>query len=179
MALCNHNNQCLSFFYNQDLRKCVLHRKLFYSFFAAPETVQQGWKYYSTQDGGTKICSHGYTHSRYLEFCFNVGYVYASIVSAKAACRSIGGQLSAIHSPEKQDFMEHIMDGRPYAPVYIDGEKQPDNTWRQEDGSLLTYFNWYPNEPNGDGNCIQLCTGDMWCDVRCDLIQRVTLSFEE
>lgn len=69
--------------------------------------------------------------------------------------------------------------GRPYGPVLIDGEKQQHNEWRQEDGSLLTYFNWYPNEPSGDGNCIQLCTGDKWCDVRCDLIQRVRYCCEE
>ncbi|VDI42498.1 Hypothetical predicted protein [Mytilus galloprovincialis] len=71
------------------------------------------------------------------------------------------------------------MVGRPYDPVYIDGEKQPDDTWRQEDGFLLTYSNWYPNEPNGNGNCIQLCTGDKWCDVRVGLIQDVTYSWEE
>ncbi|CAG2239622.1 unnamed protein product [Mytilus edulis] len=177
MAFCNHNKQCLSFFYNQELRKCVLHRKLFYSSFAAPETFQQGWKYYSTQDG-TETCSYGYTHYRYLEFCFRLRYGYTNLVGAKASCMSVGGHLSAINSTEKQDFMEHIMGGRPYGPVLIDGEKQQHNEWRQKDGSLLTYFNWYPDEPNGDGNCIQLCNDDKWCDVRCDLFQRVVYCCE-
>ncbi|XP_071138848.1 pulmonary surfactant-associated protein A-like [Mytilus edulis] len=114
-----------------------------------------------------------------LDYCYRIFRGERNIGTAKSYCNSVGGQLSAINSPEKQDFLEHVMVGRPHDPVLIDGEKQPDDTWRQEDGSLLTYSNWYPNEPNGDGNCIQLCTGDKWCDVRCRFVQDVLYMCEE
>lgn len=55
MALCNQNKQCLSFFYNQKLRRCVQHRKYFFSTYKAPEIFQQGWKYYTAKLDGVKL----------------------------------------------------------------------------------------------------------------------------
>lgn len=76
MAQCNNNKQCLSFFYNKKLRKCVLHRKHFYQSFSTPEISEEGWKYYTAKyDGMQSSCYLFFIPSRsqflFIDFYFS------------------------------------------------------------------------------------------------------------
>lgn len=54
--------------------------------------------------------------------------------------------------------------------IYIDGEFI-NGRWRYSDGIEMTYFNWYSNQPNGNGNenCVILLklTDYQWHDADC------------
>ncbi len=93
-------------------------------------------------------------------------------------CRNLGGILAAPSSTQENDLIVSLIPKGGY--VWIDCTDQDvEGTWECREGNVeVTYRNWYPNEPNneGDEDCaiISRAVGlTEWHDVGCNWVCRV------
>ncbi|XP_071172021.1 uncharacterized protein [Mytilus edulis] len=169
---CETKEECLSVFYNFDSQECVMHNKQFESSsFPVPSGTGAAWRYYVTKDV-TGICSPEHLYYRPLQFCYSV-HEMASIdfTLINDFCIARGGKLSAVTSQEMNDYLTDFLADRPHNRVCIAGRKQPNGSWELDDGTAMSYFNWYPGQPEGPTHkCIvmkDLSHGNKWADRQC------------
>lgn len=171
---CSENLRCVSFFYNLETMECVMHSKEFHSTFTLPSNSGKGWRYYVAQDV-TGRCPQSWIYYRPLQFCYNIDSISSiDFPEIKEECKGKGGKLAAIESREKQDYFNHFLAGRPINRFCIAGERNPPSpdNWVFDDGTSLTYFNWYTDQPNSAyQKCISVkatrLMGDAWFDCAC------------
>lgn len=66
----------------------------------------------------------------------------------------------------------YISDNRTYIRVPVAGQRGANDGWLLDDGTELTYFNWYPGQPNNKNNnqdCLELKEHDQLWDCPCVL----------
>jgi len=66
----------------------------------------------------------------------------------------------------------YISDNRTYIRVTVAGQRGPNDEWLLDDGTELTYFNWYPGQSNNNNNnhdCLELKEHDQFWDCPCVL----------
>ncbi|CAC5415386.1 unnamed protein product [Mytilus coruscus] len=169
---CEAIGECLSVFYNVDSKECVMHNKQFDSLsFPVPSGSGAAWRYYVTKDV-TGTCSPEYIYYRPLQFCYSVHEIaWIDFTQTNAFCAARGGKLAAVTSQEMQDYFTDFLADRPHIRICIAGKEQPDGSWELDDGTTLSYFNWYPGQPEGAYHpCIIIkatSLGDMWMDHPC------------
>ncbi|CAG2191753.1 unnamed protein product [Mytilus edulis] len=167
---CNNNDLCVSFFYNLDTGECVLHSNRFYSN-EPPSGTGVYWKYF-VATSATVTCPAEHTYYRQLKFCYSIHESDPiDFTQIKTFCSSRGGELAAVSSVEMNNYFKEFLAIRPHIRVCIAGEEQPDGSWELEDGTSMSYFNWYPGQPeSGNQGCIVIkatSLGDMWMDASC------------
>ncbi|CAC5397116.1 MRC [Mytilus coruscus] len=165
---CFLDNSCLSLFYNDNTKQCVLHSKDF--MFKSPQRSGTGWTHYVID--GLGQCPLGALLYRPLDFCYTVKTIHVMIYAdIKQGCTNQGASLAVVDSPQKQFYFERIFVGRPHERVCIAGEKQNDLiTWELDDGTPLQYFNWAITDPDGGvlQRCLVLTADDTWFDTECN-----------
>ncbi|CAG2222218.1 unnamed protein product [Mytilus edulis] len=146
---CIENTKCVSFFFNKNQQKCILHPNSLWN--KTPSKSGFGWKFYNTQDASGRCpSSNGLTYNRYLDLCYKIHDTvqmnYNGIV--KPTCFSDGLELVRIDSAEKNSYVLEVTD---FVAQYSSGLHiciQGTNSisgnlaWTFEDGSPMTYFNW-------------------------------------
>ncbi|XP_060083084.1 C-type lectin domain family 4 member M-like [Ylistrum balloti] len=114
----------------------------------------------------------GYIQSRQLGLCYklHLGGVRNSY-DFMSTCQSEGGELLRITSQEIQDHIaDFLTDATCHLVILIQGsDRNSEGTFKFEDGTDLSYFNWYGSEPNnhlGDDDFIFLVPdqGFRWGD---------------
>ncbi|CAG2199195.1 unnamed protein product [Mytilus edulis] len=177
---CEAKGECLSVFYNVDLKECVMHNKQFDSpSFPVPSGSGAAWRYYLTEDG---TCSPENNYYRPLQFCYSVHEITSiNFNDTHALCAARGGKLAAVTSQEMQDYFTNFLADRPHDRICIAGNEQPDGSWKLEDGTAMSYFNWYPGQPeSATQRCIVIkatSLGDMWMDRNCITSSLYSCSF--
>ncbi|XP_014881082.1 ladderlectin-like [Poecilia latipinna] len=94
---------------------------------------------------------------------------------AERNCISMGGNLASVHSSEEYHEIQSLIMRATYAMkvTWIGGsDATEEGTWSWSDGSLMTFTNWCPGEPNNGGwnqDCMQMnYSGEKcWDDYRC------------
>ncbi|CAC5424006.1 unnamed protein product [Mytilus coruscus] len=145
---CESIGECLSVFYNVDSKECVMHNKQFdLSSFPVPSGSGAVWRYYFTEDV-TGTCSPENNYYRPLQFCYSVHEITSmNFTDTNAFCAARGGKLAAVTSQEMQDYFTDFLADRPHIRICIASKEQPDGSWELEDGTTMSYFNWYPGQP--------------------------------
>ena len=93
--------------------------------------------------------------------------------AAEVHCQQEKGHLTSIHSNGENNFLYQLLTGSdPWLGI---NDINPEGNWVWSDGSAANFENWYPGEPNNNGN--QDC-GKMyhryngkWDDDKCDLLK--------
>ncbi|XP_035682661.1 uncharacterized protein LOC118420063 [Branchiostoma floridae] len=69
---------------------------------------------------------------------------------AKSGCERVGAELASVKDKEENDFIADLVVGAPkgYVALVWLGLHKESGEWKWTDGSLATYFNWAPGEPN-------------------------------
>uniref|UniRef100_A0A3B3USW4 Ladderlectin-like n=1 Tax=Poecilia latipinna TaxID=48699 RepID=A0A3B3USW4_9TELE len=121
----------------------------------------------------TTSCPSGWTlyRSRCFRY-FSSAYTWAQ---AERNCISMGGNLASVHSSEEYHEIQSLIMRATYAMkvTWIGGSDATEvSTWSWSDGSLMTFTNWCPGEPNNGGwnqDCMQMnYSGEKcWDDYRC------------
>ncbi|VDI24984.1 Hypothetical predicted protein, partial [Mytilus galloprovincialis] len=118
---------------------------------------------------GDGRCPIGALLYRPLDFCYTLNTIRrARYGIIKQDCKNKGASLAAVESQQKQSYFELFLAERPYSRICIAGEEKVYNTWTLDDGTPLTYFNWYYNEPDHlDQKCLEIYINDEWFDIEC------------
>lgn len=74
---------------------------------------------------------------------------------AKAYCESLGGHLATITSSNEQTFITTLINDKSMRSYFL-GALKIEGKWSWVTDESFSYTNWYPNEPNGSGNCLQI-----------------------
>ncbi|VDH99284.1 Hypothetical predicted protein [Mytilus galloprovincialis] len=114
---------------------------------------------------GSKCTSDidGFMHYRHLDLCYNFNpeHYIDYLGHIKQTCSSYSGELLRIDSPERQTYIEHILEGRTTIRVAIQGHSNnQDNAWTFDDGTQLPYINWRSGDPEF-GSHLQIFTNDV------------------
>uniref|UniRef100_A0A914CA21 C-type lectin domain-containing protein n=1 Tax=Acrobeloides nanus TaxID=290746 RepID=A0A914CA21_9BILA len=95
-----------------------------------------------------------------------------NLVAAQDYCQKIGGFLVSIHSEEENKFITDFIRSKFSAGRYAYiGLVRANSSWIWEDGTVLTYQNWNPTEPNNVGgfeNSVELVATEEhggWNDI--------------
>ncbi|XP_069108181.1 uncharacterized protein [Argopecten irradians] len=151
LILCMGDINCMSIFTNAG--KC----HLFYNGFVDNTVLSPapGWNLYNVFSGGCPYMK-GYIENRNLNICYKMHMGGPSnVYDFMATCASEGGELLRITSKEIQDHIAAFLANVAcYDKVFIQGSDQTtEGTFRFDDGSLMTYFNWADSDPNNaEGN---------------------------
>ncbi|CAG2209991.1 CD206 [Mytilus edulis] len=118
---------------------------------------------------GDGRCPIGALLYRPLDFCYTSNTIRrARYGIIKQDCKNKGASLAAVESQQKQSYFELFLAERPYSRICIAGEEKVYNTWTLDDGTSLTYFNWYYDEPDHlDQKCLEIYINDEWFDIQC------------
>jgi len=104
-------------------------------------------------------------------YAFEFHRTQRNYTDAQGICAARGGSLAKIRNQQDQDAINNYtpMDGNDFwiglNDIAVEG------TFRWQDGTLPSYTNWYPGEPNQRNNedCVQIwgSRGRQWNDGHC------------
>ena len=100
----------------------------------------------------------------------NPSNTYYNREEAMAFCEAMGGHLATITSPEEQNSIsDNLEKYAKHKQYWIGGIKNSDQ-WQWITGEKLTYQNWHPGEPNGNGNVkyMEIYNNGQWDDTYAD-----------
>ncbi|XP_042347053.1 galactose-specific lectin nattectin-like [Plectropomus leopardus] len=105
--------------------------------------------------------------------CFIFFHEAREWIFGEHVCRSLGGNLASIHTPEENaflgDYIEKVAGSRVHTWIGGTDEAQ-EGTWLWTDGSPFNYQSWSPGEPNnlGQEHCIEMNWREyFWNDNQC------------
>lgn len=110
-------------------------------------------------------CENGWTE--YEKNCYRISATKRFWNDAKYSCQGQDSNLASIHSTEEQNFILTLFPVTTI-DVWIGGKLGAfDFEWI--DGSNFGYKNWKEDEPNYDGECIEMfiTDGGLWMDYDC------------
>ena len=93
-----------------------------------------------------------------------------SYAEIKAKCKEQGGEVARIDNAAQDKTVREVTKGAVALIGLHDNTQEGKFTWL--DGSIPSYKNWAPNEPNDYGNgedCTVVGWGDKWNDMKCAL----------
>ena len=87
--------------------------------------------------------------------CFHVSTAVVNYTNAVTACQGMGAELATISTQTEEELVWNLMvNVRHWAYIGLnDIEKEDAFVW-QNSSTEISYENWAPNEPNGDGDCV-------------------------
>ncbi|XP_063442975.1 uncharacterized protein LOC134723285 [Mytilus trossulus] len=151
---CVSNTRCLSFFYNNLTRVCILHSDPFT--YTVMSFSEKGWKFYLSQERYGR-CLVDFFYYRELDLCYKLEpTIQISVVHEDFVCP--GSELMRIDSNERQDYIKLVTAdiGRVYSHgICIQGKKSQ-GKWTYNDGSTMEYFRWDQNQPSEYSNVIAM-----------------------
>nr|XP_022312034.1 perlucin-like protein [Crassostrea virginica] len=121
--------------------------------------------YYHRPNG----CDVGW--SRFESHCYLYNETTVSWQDAKMFCESQGAYLLEVESQQEMDWVTEkllktdVCSDPRFCSTWSGGTKSG-FLW-QHSNSNLTYTNWEPSEPNGDGKCINIRHHGGWNDAIC------------
>ena len=113
--------------------------------------------------------------------CYNFVDSIGSWALGEAECndqswQGVQGHLASIHSKEENDFVARLAN---FQRVWIGGtDIQSEGSWTWSDGSVMSYLNWSPNNPNNQGgteHCMDITTA--WNDNNCNRALKFVCKF--
>ncbi|XP_063399501.1 low affinity immunoglobulin epsilon Fc receptor-like [Mytilus trossulus] len=110
-----------------------------------------GWSYFLVLDERCPDVT-GYVFSKAFNSCYKV-HVYDTTLrynNYSQICESEGGELMKIDTDEKQQHIVIFLDQYDISNwIYFQGTHLlSEPTWRYDDGSVISYFNWHPSQPD-------------------------------
>ena len=76
-------------------------------------------------------------------------------------------------------FFSYLTANRPYIRVIVAGNRTGVYEWTLDDGSKLTYFNWYPGQPNTENEpCLEMFRNEQLFDHSCEFSRPATFVCE-
>ncbi|XP_078659901.1 lymphocyte antigen 75-like isoform X2 [Branchiostoma floridae x Branchiostoma belcheri] len=116
--------------------------------------------------GQFMVCPNGW--SLFQGSCYYFEKQEADWNDAEAYCRQQGANLASITSGAEQSYIRSHMNTRQHIGFT---DRDVEGTFAWTDGSLVTFLNWNPNEPNDAGgeDCTELIVDSgKWNDIPCD-----------
>ncbi|CAC5420153.1 unnamed protein product [Mytilus coruscus] len=149
---CLSNKRCLSFFYNNHEGMCIIHSDPFT--YTVMSFSGEGWKFYLFQERAGR-CLVNFFYYRELDLCYKLEPpIQVSVVHEDFVCP--GSELMRIDSYERQDYIKLVTAdiGRVYNNFICIQGKKTKGEWKYNDGSMMEYFRWHPDQPSGLSNVI-------------------------
>ncbi|XP_061531459.1 brevican core protein [Phycodurus eques] len=116
-----------------------------------------------------EVCEAGW--EKFQSFCYHQVTTRQSWEGAEQHCRTIGGHLMSIMTPEEQDHINEKY--REYQWIGLN-DKTIEGDFRWSDGNLLIYENWHRGQPDSyflsGEDCAAMVwhDGGRWSDVPCN-----------
>jgi len=85
-------------------------------------------------------------------------------------CIAEKGYLAEPRSSEETEEINKLFSGNHLWIGLTDRDYEARFLWDSDGQNTESYHNWYPSEPNGDGDCVELWNDTQWADVACDRI---------
>ncbi|CAC5388380.1 CHODL [Mytilus coruscus] len=150
-AECGALDGCMSISYKRTTQDCLGVNN---GYLVQPLTLgydSTGWSYYLVLD---ERCPEaiGYVFSKAFNSCYKVHLYNTTLVYSDYSqlCESEGGELMKIGSQEKQKHIVNHLGQLDISDwIFFQGMHLLSETpWRYNDGSVISYFNWHPTQPD-------------------------------
>ena len=118
----------------------------------------------------TQACEENW--HMYNGHCYYIEEDIMSFARARAGCLSKGADLAIVNDQEESDFLKGILSEGNWAWIGLRDVTRNGN-WQWIDGSMATFVDWVPGEPNNfegnQENCvhIRMETNGQWNDWAC------------
>ncbi|CAC5387231.1 unnamed protein product [Mytilus coruscus] len=145
---CLRNQMCLTLFFKNDIKLCILHSKTFY--YKQPTKSGVGWEAYQIKDLSGR-CPEKFAYYRKLDLCYRIEHGTDDNLSNFGKCVALQSELIRIDSSNRQKYVEHILDGVTRDWICIQGNNfMVHNRMTFDDGTDMVYFNWDSSQPDDD-----------------------------
>ncbi|CAG2190759.1 unnamed protein product [Mytilus edulis] len=144
-------DESMSMFYNGAAKKCICINT---GYIKRPSAIGQsgaGWNYYLILDERCPRKS-GYVYSKIFHSCYKLHMQNNSLlyIDYNPICEGEGGELMKIDSDKKQQHVADFLDQFEISTwFFFQGSHiAVDELWYYNDGSIMSYFNWAPTQPD-------------------------------
>ncbi|CAG2253264.1 unnamed protein product [Mytilus edulis] len=152
---CNHVIECMSISYSTASNECLGIGEGYKKANNKKGYPSIGWTYHLVLDSGCPR-KRGYVYSEMIKSCFRIHSPKLALqyTDFDTECVKDGAELMRIDSEEKQNLIATYLDQFPVSGwiMFQGSRKLTDNRWKYNDGSIITYFNWYQSQDYTTGD---------------------------
>ncbi|VDH93508.1 Hypothetical predicted protein [Mytilus galloprovincialis] len=150
ISQCGVLDECMSISHRGSANECIGFNN---AYIAQPQTLgysSAGWSYYLVLNVRCPDLA-GYVFSKAFNSCYKVHSYDNTLIydNYSQICELEGGELMKIDSDEKQQHIVTFL-GQFKMSDWIVIQRShllSETAWRYNDGSVISYFNWHPTQP--------------------------------
>ncbi|VDI57470.1 Hypothetical predicted protein [Mytilus galloprovincialis] len=151
---CNHVIECMSVSHSTASNECLGISEGYKKANNVKGYHSVGWTYHLVLDSRCPRKRH-YVYSEVIKSCFRIHSKKLELQyrDFDTECDKDGAELMRIDSEEKQHLIATYLDQYPLAVwiMFQGSRKLAENHWKYNDGSIITYFNWYQSQAYSSG----------------------------
>lgn len=164
---CTSDSNCLSLFYNSQIRRCVALSRQPEDFDSLSST--SGYSFYHNRP---RYCERSYSYRQSVNLCYKIYNTPRTHADAQTACNVDGGHLIRVDTQERQNYIRQVLQSQAAPHMFIEAtDVVAEGEFLWGDGRSVNFTNWFSTEPNNEAgieHCIMLANANYeWYDTPC------------